>query len=354
MNILPLNNYSYSRNPSMQGIVHFSTIFSRVFISRILEEGIPCAYTGKKLMPPQNLNQLKREPEEGKILASLQQYKDEFIGKDKRFVGALLEEKYLAPYKNFADCLKIIYDKMVKSYKSVVLIGLDNISTLLKYKGEGDEKELSETISDYLNNAVFGNDQEDSLVLQDMIIKFIKEHAFNDISILNFVKKTLNNISKEKENLDSFKEKFVNVYNADMPIINVMRNITSSYEHIFPRSLNEPDENFKAQILTSYKINHDKGNTLIDDFIIKSEYPVAKNIQNQINRLIEIYKKWQSEDSTELSSKLVLYMFVLEYEFARKSDIIRIDLSKLTELMSPQDIVKLRTRAKNLLDYSLL
>lgn len=104
---------------------------------------------------------------------------------------------------------------------------------------------------------------------------------------------------------------------------------------------------FKVTILTSKRINEQKGDMPLDDFIKISKYNIPENIQNHFDALIRIAEKLERAGDIEKAAKLADYILVLKDEMLLRSKIINPDLKGFENR-----IPKIKAQLENSLEAS--
>jgi len=88
---------------------------------------------------------------------------------------------------------------------------------------------------------------------------------------------------------------------------------------------------FRMCVLTSKKINEEKSDTPLDEFIKTSKYNIPQNIQKHFDALIQIDNKWVKDGRLSDAAQLADYIIDLKTEFELRSKIVKPSLNGFEE-----------------------
>jgi hypothetical protein len=122
-------------------------------------------------------------------------------------------------------------------------------------------------------------------------------------------------------------------------------------DHIHPQKLFRQEQEDRVQgkksakdlsslrvtLLCSRKMNEEKTDILLDDYIRQSSIDVPAAIQRQVDKYIKVAEKWLRQGKIEDAKLLADYILVLQQEYALRSKIVKIDTYELNRILPKID-----------------
>lgn len=257
----------------------FETTFTRQFFKKLLREGIPDAYSDRTLIPLEDIDALK---------------KSNVLNK-KGFVAI----KSLKPYEeNMFPTEKEVFTVLENLSKSQPKLTLQQL--LLKSNQPEILSQLSDSASAF-------------------VVKYSQPYKI----------KTFENGVQKKIRIDSQEIG-----------IRLLENSVGTDDHIYPKAKYfvktsaevgnnfdyDDSIDFRVTVLTSKKLNNEKSDVLLDDFINNNDPKIPLYIQKQVDKLLEIEQKWEKQGKIQDALTLADYVVVLRDEFAKRSEIVKVDI----------------------------
>ncbi len=255
----------------------FETTFSRQFFKKLLRERIPDAYSDRNLIPLEDIDELKKSMilnKKGSIaIKALKPYEKDMFPVEQEVFTILETISKKHPNLTLHDLLRFKYNKADMRFQP-------------------------------------------SAEAEAFIAKYSQPYKIR-----------VNEFGEEKKKLIDSQEIG----------IRLLENSVGTDDHIYPKakylSNNKIDDaiDFRVTILTSKKLNNEKTDILLDDFIKNGNPEVPIYIQKHVDRLLDVQQKWQTQGKLSDALTLADYIIVLRDEFAKRSDIVRIDIGDIEE-----------------------
>lgn len=344
----------------------FETRFSRNFFKKIIQEGVPCAYTGMPMIPRSEIDaQITAQTFKKKSSVAIQylkQHKDSMFDIEKRVFTILEKEAKKHPDLKLQELLQLKYPMAEKALITQQSAILDRINLISRGLPRQDYLKVRQFINSEFDK-IFEPNQlpEERFKRKDFIYK-LKELKLSDRKLLDKMLKTADKLPQSSTSVNAFIVKYSQPYklkyyegenykkiprDSEELALRLLRPSTATDDHIYPQELYRKEErarqngdaeaeklsDMKVTILTTAYINEIKTNMLLDDFIRSSKYDVKNNIQKHTDRLIEICKKWANDGRIEDANKLADYIKILKQEFQLRSEIVDINIDKLEEFL---------------------
>lgn len=364
----------------------FRKKYTDKFFRKLLAEGVPCAYTGLPMIPTEELSKLNSSQVFNKkasvAIEPLKKYEDCLVdgGIEKKALKLLEKESKKHPDMKLQELLRLKYPlaekalvaQQAKVMDSIIMMARDNLPP-------EDYKKVRQFCQVYFDK-ILAQDPlpEDRFRRKDLMFSLFDLDISNE-KIKQAMQKKASKLPTSTTSFNSFIVKYSQPYKfkytEDGRIVKSVRDsqdlanrilcrFRATDEHIYPQDFYKKEEkarqngeewakylsNYRVTILTNDYINSQKGNMPIDDFINISPYPIPKNIQHHVDRLIEIDKKWLIEGKVEDAILLADYIIDLKKEFDRRSHIVNLSISGLSTdtLPSIWEVKSLKKTGKRL------
>ncbi len=344
----------------------FKKKYSGLF-KKLLKEGIPCAYTNLPMVPPEELQRLVDTGAFNKdasiSMGYLKRYEDSIVpGSIERQAFDLLEKGTRKhPNMTLQEIIRLRYPYVENALVAKQTNIINDIILMARRLPPKDYKAVRALTQVSIDKILAQDPKPEERFSRKKFLYPLHDLSLSDSGVKKAIWHKAIKLPQSSTSLEAFIVKYSQPYKIkrteEGEEIRVVRDssdlanrILCRYrgtdDHIYPqvRYKKEADarkrkekwaqglSNYKVTILTSDYINNKKGDTLIDDFINRSEYPIPRNIQRQVNRFIEIYKKWIAAGKINDAVLLEEYLRDLKKEFELRSNIVRIDISDLRKV----------------------
>lgn len=342
----------------------FKKKYSGLF-KKLIKEGVPCAYTNLPMVPPDELQRLVDSHAFNKdasiSIAHLKKYEACVVPDSIEYEVLKLLEKGTKkhPNKTLQEILRLRYPYVENDLVAKQTNIINDIILMARRLPPEDYKAVRDLTQISIDQILAQDPLPEERFSRKKLLIPLYDLKLSDSKMKTKMIHKAQKLPQSSTSLDAFIVKYSQPYKFKYgtetdEIVKSVRDSSDLAErilcryratddHIYPQILYKKEtkarksgekwaqnlSNYKVSILTSDYINNKKGDTLLDDFINKSAYPIPRNIQRHVNRLIEIYKKWMSEDKTNDAALLGEYIVDLKKEFERRSNIVRIDISNL-------------------------
>ena len=327
-------------------------IFSPSFFKKLMKEGIPCAYTGVKLIPKEDFSTLEKL---GTLIypihvdiGYLQRFDPNYFYKfEQEILETLVKSHEETPEKN---AFQIIRGKRKGAEKNLRIKQLNSLNRLLieaRALPKEDYINLRSTVLNHINQLT--EQKVNTLGLDPAtLLRMLEKMNCKDKKLENKLKRIINNIPTTDNSTDAYivsnSKKYTSTPLMSHKIsIAILSKTVGSNEHFWPQERYRTEAKGKKQpfmlsILTTHYINQLKGNMLPDEFIKKyRRFKVKENMQAHVDRLIEIHDKWETKDP-KMAEVLLKYILAYKYETEKHSKLVKINIDNF--------IAKLNTTSK--------
>ena len=347
----------------------FEKTFPRSFFKKLVQENLPCAYTGIRMIPRSDIDTLKHmqvlNRKSEAAMKYLKTYKDCLYDNsiEQRILTLLEKESKKNPELKLQELLKLKYDSAEKSLVSQQAKVLDSIILMSRNLPKADYIKIRKLAQVSFDKMLAQNPMPEDRFRRKDFIYALRDLNLSDEKMKEAMVHTAEKLPKSSNSINAFIVKYSQPYkfkynqigklvkiprDSEEIALRLLMPSVATDEHIYPKKLYRIEEaarqkgdkqaqelsDYKVTILTSAQINEIKEDMLIDDFIKKNnKFNVAENVQNHINKLIDIVEKWMNNGKIEDAKKLSEYIIVLKEEFERRSSIIRIDTQNLSEIL---------------------
>ena len=342
----------------------FELTFTKQFFKKVLREGVPDAYSDINLIPLEKIDELKQlkvlNKKSSIAIKALKPFKDDMFKIEKEVFSILENLSKKHPDLTLQELLKLKYnqaEKVLIKQQSNVLNKINMMARKLPQKEFHQMRELIQTSF----NRIFEVDPlpEERFGRKEFIRK-LKGTKLSDKELKEKMIKVAETLPQSNDSVNAFIVKYAQPYkirtgkdSVQMKLrrdseelgLRLLEGSVGTDEHIYPKTRYYMEEqarindnnfdgdvsDFRVTILTSKRINNKKTDVLIDDFINQGNPQLPTRIQTHINRLIEIKNKWETCGKYTDAEKLSDYIVVLRDEFAKRSDIVKIEIGDIEE-----------------------
>ena len=378
--------FEKSSNVSFTGSVifehtEFEKHFPKSFFKKLMKEDLPCAYTGIKMIPREEVDSLINKQVFNKksevAMRALKPYKESlYEGSIERRIFDLLEkESKKHPDLKLQELLMLKYNAAEKALVSQQARVLDQIILMARNLSKEDYKKVRKLAQVSFDKMLAQDPLPEERFRRKEFLYSLRDLDISDEKMKQAMIHKAEKLPQSSSSVHAFIVKYAQPYkfkySEDGKLIKIKRDSedlalrlllpsVGTDEHIYPQKLYRQEElarqngqegahnlsDYKVTILTSSYINGLKGDKLFDDFIKDSKFDIPQNIQNHIDRLIEIDKKWLSKGRVEDAARLADYIIALKKEFDLRSDYVDIRINDLVDLYPKLD-KKIDSRTKN-------
>ena len=346
----------------------FEKQFPRSFFRKLAQEGLPCAYTGVRMIPRADVDSLIAMQILNKkseiAMRYLKPYKDCLYDDsvEQRIYTLLENEAKKHPDLKLQELLKLKYDVAEKSLVRQQAKVLDEIILMSRNLPKSDYKKIRDIAQISFDKILAQDPLPEERFRRKEFIYALRDLDLSNEKIKQAMINKAEKLPQSSNSVNAFIVKYSQPYkfkyNNDGKIVKtardseelalrLLRPSIATDEHIYPQKLYRQEEiarqkgdesamelsDYKVTILTSAYINGLKSDTSIDDFIKKCKYDVKNNIQNHIQKLIELDQSWYKCGHIDDAKRLAEYIQVLKKEFDHRSSIISIDISLLNDFL---------------------
>lgn len=344
----------------------YDQIFPAIFFNKLMHEGIPCAYTGVKLIPKEDFKVLKGL---GEMVMPLNLSIDYLKGYETYLYS--FEQKILKIISNEhkkthkLNILQIFKKRFGKSEKDLRKKQLEALNKILLESRDLPPKQFEKLRVVIINIMVSLTEQKPKGMILDpaKIVRSVKKLSITDKQKEKNLLKLAEKIPTEKNSTDAYimmkaRNNYAKSDRQSHDIaINLLEQTVGSNEHFWPQELYKTEEKgvpkFRFTLLTSHYVNQLKGNMQPDDFIKKyRKFKTKANIQAQVDRLIEIYDKWQKTD-TPNARRLLDYILTYKHETEKRSKLVKINIDEFINNLNstPKGQEELKNAQKRIKKY---
>ncbi len=362
----------HHKNVYFQGYVvfnnnEFETTYTKNFFKKILNEGVPCAYTGVDLISQKDistaLNSNFFNKKASVVIPYLKKYKDQMFDVERQVFTILEKEAKKNPDLNLQELLRKKYkpaEKVLINQQSAILNKINFISRGLNHK---DYLIVRNFINKSFDKIFEPNEIPERRFKRQEFIGRLSGMKLGNAKIHKRMLEEAEKLPQSSTSVQAFIVKYSQLYkfkcigyqtyqkvtrNSEEIALRLIKPSFATDDHIYPQERYKMEEiarqngdeeafklsDLKVTILTSDYINRMKGNILVDDFIQQCPFDVKTNVQKHVDRLIEICKKWENEEKIDDAQKLANYIILLKEEFQRRSNIIDINIEEIEKGLS--------------------
>lgn len=359
MIISAINNFYHNKYPKSiekgvqksPNILYFGSrydsLFPAAFFNKLLHEGIPCAYTGVKLIPKNDVRILKemgtmQRPIDISI-DYLKGFEQNLYSTEQKILKIIAKEKENYPDSNIEGIFKKLYPSSEKRLRTKQLNILNKIILESRKLPERSFNKVRNNIS-YIANSLTKKNAKGVVLDPGSIHRILLKVDIRDEKLANRLTKLIKQIPTEKNSTDAYivaKTKLKPPHNTTLSqhiALDLLKSTVASNEHFWPQESYRLEERgktpFRVSVLTSHFVNQLKGNMLPDDFIkTYRRYKVKNNMQAQVDRLVQIHGQWHEVDKPS-AKKLLKYILTLKYEIEKRSKLVKINIDEFINNLS--------------------
>ena len=300
----------------------FEKLFPRSFFRKLAQEGLPCAYTGIRMIPRADVDSLIKIQVLNKksevALKYLKPYKDSLYDDsiEKRIFNYLENEAKKHPDMKLQDLLKLKYNSAEKSLVSQQAKILDQIILMSRKLPKADYLKIRKLAQISFEKILAQDPFPEERFRRKDFLYALKELDISDEKIKQAMIHKAEKLPQSSNSINAFIVKYSQPYkfkinnegrisktarDSEDLVLRLLRPSIATDEHIYPQKLYRLEEiarqkgdeeasklsDFKVTILTSEYINGLKEDMLFDDFVKSCKYDVKSNIKNHIDKLIE-------------------------------------------------------------------
>ena len=333
----------------------FEKLFNKTFFKKLLKEGLPCAYTGTEMIPRSFYDECIKQQLFNKrasvVIRELKPYKHCFFDVEKKIFNLLEKESKKHPDLKIQELLKLKYSHAEKTLIQKQSQTLDKISIISRNLPKNEHLEIRKYVSKAFDKIFEQDFEPEKRFRRKEFITGLKRIKISDPKIQKKIIDYAQSLPKSTDSVEAFIVKYsqdstIKIVNGKIKTVKrdsqdlglrLLKPSLGTDEHIYPKTLYKKDnkkDDLWVKILTSDYINNLKNDKLIDDLISESNFDIKTNIQNHINRLIEILEKWDKNGKYEDAKTLANYIIVLKEEFSKRSNIIDINIENVEQRLS--------------------
>jgi hypothetical protein len=351
----------------------FEKKFTRTFFKKLVREQIPDAYSDIDfLIPRETLDTFKATGIFNKraqlVIKQIEPYKGCLHDTEKKVFSILENLAKKHPNCNLQELLQLKYKSaeqiLIRQQSKVMdklnLVGRDMLSN-------NEFQDLRKIINQAFDK-IFSQDPlpEDRFRKKEFLLMLKKMEISNESHKSKLVSIAEGLPSSEKS-VNAFIVKYSQPYKLywdkkTQSIVKIPRNSeeigerllkfsVNTDDHIYPQKLFRQEQEDKVQgkkisknlsslrvtLLCSRKMNEEKTDILVDDYIKQSSVDIPAAIQRQVDKYIKVAEKWLRQGKIEDAKLLSDYILVLQQEFALRSKIVKIDTFELDRILPKID-----------------
>lgn len=345
----------------------FEKHFPKSFFKKLIKENLPCAYTGVRMIPREEIDSLKNKHVLNKksevAMKYLKPYKEcLFEGSIERRVFDLLEkESKKHPDLKLQELLQLKYNAAEKALVSQQAKVMDQIILMSRNLSKEDYLKVRKLAQVFFDKILAQDPLPEERFRRKEFLFALRNLDISNEKIKQAMIHKAEKLPQSSSSIQAFVVKYSQPYkfkyddmgkivkttrDSQELALRILLPSVGTDEHIYPQKLYRQEElarqngeksaqnlsDYKVTILTSSYINGLKGDTLLDDFSKQSKYDIKNNIQKHIDKLIKVDKKWLSKGKVEDAARLTDYIIALKREFDLRSEIVNIDISDLNDI----------------------
>lgn len=357
----------------------FEQDFPHSFFKKLLREDLSDAYTGKGMISREDIDTLKNlgvfNKKSTTALRYLRDYKDEMYDYEKEIYLLLKKASQKHPNLTLQELLQLKHEKAEARLISNQMKVLQKITLSASELPKEEYDNVKSLIEKGLYQMLSINKKPEERFSRKIFISELNALDIKNDKVKERLIKYATMIPQSSNSIDAFIVKYSQPYKIKKNIntgritktprtsediaLKLLEPSVGTDEHIYPQTLykqeaqarlnGDPEaqklSKYRVTILTSQKINGEKSDMLIDDFIRDGHPEIPTNIQRHIEQLITIDEKWLKRGKIQDAAKLADYILVLRDEFELRSDLIRVDLGNFEN-----KIPKIKEKAKKSLE----
>ncbi len=361
----------------------FAEKFPRTFFNKIVESGIHCAYTGIKLISQKDYTNIQMSGVLNKrgILAIkyLKKFEESMYPIEHAIFSML--EKLAKKNPNLKlqellqlkcpDAEKILSAQQQPIIDKMMIIAQNNLPE------QEAKKELLPLLQKSLYKILDSDIAPANRFRKKEFMYQLTDMKISDSAVKDKLIKLANQLPSSSNSINAFivkysqpyKIKYVNGEKIITPRtseeigLRLIKPALRTDDHLYPQKLFRQEEQQRLKgdlqakqlskrrvtILTSERINSEKKDTLIDDFIKDGRTNIPQNIQNHINELTYKCETWLKQGKIEDAAKLSEYITELKKEINLRSILVKPDINDFPKLTKKIETAQIRQSMKSAL-----
>lgn len=358
-----------SYKPSFVGKVpflqyDFEKKFTRSFFVKLLREGVPDAYSDiERLIPREEYDKHRQMQTFGKkssiAVKYLKKYKNSMFPVEKEIFTILENLSKKHPDLTLQELLRLRYPQAEQVLINQQGEVLNKINMMIRSLPKQDFIKSRKLIQGAFDR-IFAQEQlPEERFGRKIFLAWVRELDIADKKIKSKVYKMAEKLPQSSDSVNAFIVKYSHPYKLrydfkKQEMARLPRDSQEIGERLLEPSIGTDDHihaqrKFKEEqaarlhgdeeaknksalrvtTLTSAKANFEKSDLPLDKYIELSPYDIPKRIQHQIDRYISIGEKWLKQGRIADADLLSEYIIVLRDEYARRSNIVKVDISEL-------------------------
>lgn len=358
----------------------FAQKFPKTFFNKIVESGIHCAYTGIKLISQKDYSALQMTGvlnKRGVIAVKyLKKFEESMFPIEHSVFNMLEKLSKKNPNLKLQELLQLKYPEAEKilSAQQQPIIDKMMIIAQKNLPEEEAKQELLPLLQKSLYKILDSNiAPSDRFRKKEFMVELLNTKISDD-AVKDKLIKLAEQLPSSSNSVNAFivkysqpiKIKYVNGENIVTPRtseelgLRLIKPSLRTDEHIYPQKLFRLEEQarqngnqqaeqlskLRVTVLTSERINGEKNDTLIDDFIKDGRCDIPKNIQSHLDELVYKCEVWLKQGKIDDAVKLSDYITELEKEFKLRSNLVKPEIKDFWKLTKKIEIAQERRNIK--------
>ena len=341
----PINNNAISFASKK---ISFEEVFAELPFKKLIKEGLPGAYSGIRLLPPEELKTLESLDMLTVPLKMpfdyLLSYKDMLFKNAKELINDMKKIREKNPYKTIQDIIYNLFPKAETNLQDKQLKILCDAIHISEKLPKDDYQKVKNLLETRLCAIFNPNNEKTVIESSDLLISQVLSLGIGNKKITKQIcnkLKKLPSVSNSKDALICYCNNGDN--SSQNIILKLLKLITATKEHIYPQSeqkKNNPNKKPWIYIYTTATANNNRKSMPFEQFMQYSIFPIKKNLQKHIDRLIEIHEIWTKnikntkskkniDKNKRINRELALYILMLKQEIEKRAPGFKINVDKL-------------------------
>ena len=338
----------------------FETKYNKTFFKKLLREDIIDAYTGKRMVPREDIDYIKEIGNLNKksqvAIKTLKPYKDAMYPTEKEIFTILENLSKRHPNMNLQELLQLRYENAEETLVNQQAQVLNKINLISKKLSKSENLQIRKLIQSSFDKIFAQDPLPEARFTRKRFLSELKQIPITDAKKKQKILKEAEKLPQSSSSISAFIVKYSQPYKvkyttAEGDFVRIPRTSEdiglrllepsiATAEHIYPQTLYSQEEKFliaqgvkgdalkqmRVSILTSKGINEVKSDTTFDDFVKSRPEHIVENIKSHISNLVLIADRWKKNGRYEDAATLADYIVLLRDEFAKRSKLVSIDL----------------------------
>jgi hypothetical protein len=344
----------------------FKKKFNKTFFKRLMREDIPDAYTGKKMISQEDIDNLKAlgvfKKKSSIAMKWLKMYEECLFPIEKEIFYILKNLAKKHPDMNLQELLQMKHKRAEEILIQQQTKILDKINMMIRVLPRNEYLQARKFINEAFDKILDPHPTPETRFSRKVFLHGLDDLKISDPKTKEKMMAVATRLPQSSDSINAFivkyshstkvidknpfgKQEITVVPRSPEEIaLRLLDPSVQSDEHIWPQAefrkleeaiqkgeiKREDAETLRVSILTSKYINNIKSDTLIDDFIAETDdYDIPTNIQKHMNALLAVMDKWARAGKYEDAALLGEYIKVLEREFILRSNTVRVDVGDI-------------------------